>query len=139
MIDLTALISSAKRVHTSQIPIRWGDMDPMRHLNNAMYLRLMEENRIDWFRLIDTKLGGAKGSTPVMVNVFCEYLKPIVWPATVETAIYLGEHGRSSVQTFHTLAVAGEVYARGAVKLVWIDVLSGKSVPLPPDILALYG
>jgi hypothetical protein len=25
------------------------------------------------------------------------------------------------------------------VKLVWIDVLSGKSVPLPPDILALYG
>jgi acyl-CoA thioester hydrolase len=138
MIDLTPLISSAKRVHTSQLPIRWGDMDAMRHLNNTMYLRLMEENRIDWFRAIATQMGGAKGSTPVMVNVYCEYLKPIVWPATVETALYVGEHGRSSVQTFHTLAVNGEIYARGAVKLVWIDVLSGKSVPLPPDILALY-
>ncbi len=138
MIDLDLLISKAKRVHISQLPIRWGDMDAMRHLNNAMYLRLMEENRIEWFRAIGTDLGAPKGHTPVMVNVFCEYLKPIVWPAVVETAIYLGERGRSSLQTFHTLAVDGVAMSRGAVKLVWIDVASGKSVLLPAGIHALF-
>jgi acyl-CoA thioester hydrolase len=99
-----------------------------------MYLRLMEENRIEWFRSIGTDLGAPKGHTPVMVNVFCEYLKPIVWPAVVETAIYLGQRGCSSLQTFHTLAVDGVVMSRGAVKLVWIDVATGKSVPLPEGL-----
>jgi acyl-CoA thioester hydrolase len=138
MIDLDTIISKSKRVHTSMLPIRWGDMDPMRHLNNAMYLRLMEENRIEWFRAIGTDLGAPKGHMPVMVNVFCEYLKPIVWPSVVETAIYLGERGRSSVQTFHTLEVAGQMMARAAVKLVWIDVATGKSVVLPPGVHTLY-
>lgn len=137
MIELTPLILNSKRVHTSLLPVRWGDMDAMRHLNNTMYLRLMEENRIEWFRSVGTDLGAPKGHTPVMVNVFCEYLKPIVWPAVVETAIYLGERGRSSLQTFHTLVVDGVVMSRGAVKLVWIDVATGKSVPLPSGIDAL--
>jgi acyl-CoA thioester hydrolase len=138
MIDLDSLISNAKRVHTSQLPIRWGDMDAMRHLNNTMYLRLMEENRIEWFRAVGTDLGAPKGHTPVMVNVFCEYLRPIVWPSVVETSIYLGDRGRSSVQTFHTLAVNGQMMSRGAVKLVWIDMATGKSVVLPQGVHALY-
>ncbi len=32
------------------IPLRWGDMDAMSHLNNVMYFRLMEEARIQWFQ-----------------------------------------------------------------------------------------
>ncbi len=98
----------------------------------------MEENRIEWFRAIGTDLGAQKHTSPVMVNVFCEFLRPIVWPSIVETAIYLGAPGRSSVQTFHTLQVNGQMMARGAVKLVWIDVASGKSVVLPEGIQALY-
>ena len=30
------------------IPIRWGDMDAMGHINNAVYFRYMETARIDW-------------------------------------------------------------------------------------------
>ena len=37
-----------------QIPIRWGDMDAMNHLNNTSYFRYMETYRIDWLRAIVT-------------------------------------------------------------------------------------
>ena len=36
-----------------EVPLRWGDMDAMAHLNNVMYFRLMEEARIQWFQRFD--------------------------------------------------------------------------------------
>ena len=35
-------------VHESIIPIRWGDMDAYRHINNTIYFRYMEQARIEW-------------------------------------------------------------------------------------------
>ena len=37
-----------KRVHTTRVPIRWGDMDAMGHVNNTVYFRYMEQSRIEW-------------------------------------------------------------------------------------------
>ena len=37
-----------KLVHEMLIPIRWGDMDAMKHLNNGSYFRYLETCRIDW-------------------------------------------------------------------------------------------
>jgi len=31
------------------IPIRWGDMDAMSHVNNTDYFRYLESLRIEWF------------------------------------------------------------------------------------------
>jgi acyl-CoA thioester hydrolase len=36
-----------KRIFGMTIPIRWGDMDAMGHLNNTSYFRYMETCRID--------------------------------------------------------------------------------------------
>ena len=41
-----------KLVHEMVMPIRWGDMDAMGHLNNASYMRFMETVRIEWFSAI---------------------------------------------------------------------------------------
>jgi acyl-CoA thioester hydrolase len=136
VLDLAPMIAAARLAHASRLPIRWGEMDAMRHLNNAMYLRLMEENRIEWLRSLQIKLGSSKGPAPVMMNVYCEFLKPITYPSVVDTSVLVGYLGRSSVQTFHTLTVEGTLYARGAVKLVWIDPLSGKSLEIPADVRA---
>ncbi|MBM3384043.1 MAG: acyl-CoA thioesterase, partial [Betaproteobacteria bacterium] len=35
--------------HVERIPIRWGDMDAMGHVNNTVYFRFMEQARISWF------------------------------------------------------------------------------------------
>ena len=41
-----------KLVHAMTVPVRWGDMDAMGHVNNAVYFRYLETVRIDWFRSI---------------------------------------------------------------------------------------
>ena len=41
-----------KLVFEMQIPIRWGDMDAMNHVNNARYFRYLETCRIDWMQSI---------------------------------------------------------------------------------------
>jgi len=38
-----------KLVHIERIPVRWGDMDAMGHVNNTVYFRFMEQTRISWF------------------------------------------------------------------------------------------
>ena len=37
-----------KLVHTMRMPIRWGDMDAMGHVNNTVYFRYIEQARISW-------------------------------------------------------------------------------------------
>ena len=39
-----------KLVYEMLIPIRWGDMDAMGHLNNTTYFRYLEIVRVDWLR-----------------------------------------------------------------------------------------
>ena len=36
-----------KLVYEMTIPIRWGDMDAMNHVNNTTYVRYLETSRID--------------------------------------------------------------------------------------------
>jgi len=35
--------------HTSQCPVRWADMDMLRHINNVSYVDYLQEARIDMF------------------------------------------------------------------------------------------
>jgi acyl-CoA thioester hydrolase len=138
MIDLEKDIANARLAHTMTIPMRWGDMDVMGHLNNAMYLRLMEESRLHWYK--DSRVGmGRPGQAvgSVMVSTYVEFIKPIVWPASVQAKLFLGAPGRSSFMSYHELRVNDEVCSRAAVKIVAIDLKTGKSVPLPDDVRAL--
>ena len=41
-----------KLVYEMVVPIRWGDMDAMGHVNNAVYFRYFATVRIDWMRSI---------------------------------------------------------------------------------------
>lgn len=128
-------------VHTLVIPVRWGDMDAAGHVNNAMYFRYFETVRLDW---LHQARGGADlyadGTGPVLVNAFCNFLRQLRFPADVVARHYLGRAGRSSVETFLTLERTdepGQPYATGGGKLVWTDVSTERSIPLPDWLRAL--
>lgn len=122
-----------KLVHEMHIPIRWGDMDAMGHVNNATYFRYLETVRIDWLH----RLGGApdpRGTGPVIVNAFCNFYRQIEFPGTLLARHYVANPGRSSVDTFITLERTdrpGEIDAAGGATLVWVDFPRQTSVPLP--------
>lgn len=127
------LPAEKKLTHEMVIPIRWGDMDAMGHVNNTIYFRYFEIVRIEWFE----RIGCAPrpdGEGPVIVNAFCNFIKQLEFPGDVLARHYVANPGRTSFGTYMTLErtdAPGLVYASGGAKTVWVDFPKQKSVPLP--------
>lgn len=122
-----------KLVYEMVIPIRWGDMDAMGHVNNASYFRYLESLRIEWFRHLDC-LTSAGGVGPIIVNAFCNFIRQLEYPGDVLARHYVGTMGRSTVDTYATLERSdqpGVVHATGGATVVWTDFKAQKSLPIP--------
>ena len=130
-----------KLVHTTRIPIRWGDMDAMGHVNNTVYFRYMEQTRIEWLYACARRLGidAYDGEGPVIVNASCTFRAPLTYPGEAEIRMFLGAPGKSSVESYYAISMDGRSYADGAAKLVWIDIKTAKSTPWPPAFRELLG
>jgi len=123
-------------VHVARIPVRWGDMDIQRHVNNVVYFRYFEQARIEWFDDV-VKRDTRAGQGIVVANAYCNFLRPIVYPETVEVVVYSGPPGRSSFTISYDLFRAGDRsirYADGYTVAVWVDRATGRSLPLPEDV-----
>ena len=122
-----------KLVFTTRIPIRWGDMDAMGHVNNTVYFRFAEQTRIEWVESLGFPSGQAKDESLVIIDASCTFLIPLTYPGTVEVRMYAGHAGRSSLLTYFDLRPLGadKVFAEGAAKIVWMNRLTGRSIPLP--------
>ena len=132
---------TSKLVHTMRMPIRWGDMDAMGHVNNTVYFRYFETARIAWFdQIACTPDPGGDG--PVIINAHCSFLKQLKYPGEIEVTTLVGPPGRSSFEMVHEIRLVdpagaiGDLHARGGAKVVWANFPAEKSVPLPPAILA---
>ena len=126
------------RVYRKIVPLRWGDLDAMNHLNNTLYFRLMEEARISWFRENDLILRlGDEG--PILAFASCDFLKPMSYPCEALITQTVTRVGRSSMDL--DLNIEGDeamplLYAKGKNVLVWMDYASGKSAPWPDALRA---
>lgn len=127
------LPAEKKLVYEMTIPIRWGDMDAMGHVNNTLYFRYLEIVRVEWLN----RIGGPpdpSGQGPVIINAFCNFLKQLEYPGDVLARHYVANPGRSSFDTFITLErldQPGVIYAEGGATTVWTDFPAGKSAPMP--------
>jgi acyl-CoA thioester hydrolase len=123
-----------KLVHVERIPIRWGDMDAMGHVNNTVYFRYMEQARIGWFEALLPQADAWSNTGIVIVNASCNFRKPINYPGSVEVRMFAGAPGGSSVPTFYELKIDDEIYADGAATLVFIDMHKQKPIRIPDSI-----
>ena len=128
-----------KLIYATILPIRWGDMDAMNHVNNTVYFRYMEQARIEWLESLGYGTGQHTDEGPVIVNAGCTYLVPLVYPGNVEVRMFIGHPGRSSLPTHYELRLQGneKLYATGDAKMVWIKPASGRSIPLPDNMRSL--
>jgi acyl-CoA thioester hydrolase len=133
------LPAEKKLTHTMTMPIRWGDMDAMGHVNNTVYFRYMEVIRIEWMHGIGAA-PNPQGQGPVIVNAFCNFIRQLEYPGEVLAKHYIANPGRSSFDTFITLERSdqpGVIYAEGGALTVWTDFQAQKSAPLPDWLRAL--
>lgn len=122
-----------KLIFEATIPIRWGDMDAMGHVNNTSYFRYMETIRVDWMRSINA-MPNPLGEGPVIVNAFCNFYKQLEYPGQVLARMYTSEPGRTTFETWTTLEIAddpGVLYAAGGATAIWVDFPKQKAINLP--------
>jgi acyl-CoA thioester hydrolase len=125
-----------KLAHIERIPIRWGDMDAMGHVNNTVYFRYMEQARIGWFDVLVPGRDSSKGTGIVVANSSCNFKRPMGYPGTVEVKLFTMPPGASSVATYYELRVGEDPvpYADGTAVVVFIDPHTKKPVRIPEAI-----
>lgn len=119
------------------IPLRWGDMDALGHVNNIMYFRFFETIRLAWIEKLGYGTLGEGDEGLVIVDNHAEYLLPVVYPA--ELQVQMGGHslGTSSFVSTYTITVGDTLTTRGSSKIVWVNNREMKSMPLPEKIRQL--
>ncbi|WP_280525225.1 MULTISPECIES: acyl-CoA thioesterase [Pandoraea] len=133
--------SHYKEVFRMRMPIRWGDMDAFGHVNNTVYFRYMEQVRISWLESLNiASEESATGEGPVIINAGMTFLRQLRYPGDIDCRMFVGEPGRSSIDTRFELRRADTpdvLVAQGNAKIVWVNYKEEKSVPLPDGVRAL--
>lgn len=124
-------------LHELSIPVRWGDMDSLGHVNNIVYFQFFESVRMDWFRNINAAPAGNADQGIVIVDNHAEYLVPVVCPATVLVRMAGHSPGRSSFLSTYTITVDNTLTTRGHARIVWVSNHDMKSTPMPENIRQL--
>jgi acyl-CoA thioester hydrolase len=127
-------MTEKKLVHVEHIPVRWGDMDAMGHVNNTVYFRYMEQARIGWFDALVPQEEAWQTTGIVIANASCTFKRPINYPGTVEVKLLIGAPGGSSVPTFYELNIKNDLCADGAATVVFIDMQKQKPIRIPQKI-----
>jgi acyl-CoA thioester hydrolase len=134
-----AVPAHKKQVFSMTIPIRWGDMDAMGHLNNTSYFRYMETCRIDWLASLDSVPSDADEGI-VIVNAFCNFYRQLTYPGDVVLTMYASDPARTTFETWVTMERSeepGVVCAEGGATTIWVDYAAQKAKALPEWLRAL--
>jgi acyl-CoA thioester hydrolase len=117
-----AMTETRRRAHVERIPIRWGDMDAMDHVNNTVYFRFMQEARICGFGRLRMPEDARRSIGIVIANASCDYRRALAYPGTVEIRLFVGAPGGSGVPTGYELRREEEAQLRADDVATWVFV-----------------
>jgi acyl-CoA thioester hydrolase len=115
--------------------VRYGDLDPQGHVNNAVFSTYFESGRVAMFRSPDLGIG-VPNATFVLVRQEIDFLRELRWPGSVFIGTALAELGRSSFKVAQAIFRDEECAAAGRATLVMLDTTTRRPRPLPPEIVA---
>jgi acyl-CoA thioester hydrolase len=121
------------------ITIRWGDMDALGHVNNAVYMTYLESARIAFFERWGWRFPGERPGVPVVVSQTFNYRQEVTYPADLQIGVACTEvRRRSFVLSYGVFRQGTDVlFGDGATVLAWVDAAAGRAVAIPDDVRAL--
>ncbi|WP_284012142.1 acyl-CoA thioesterase [Halobaculum litoreum] len=112
------------------VPVRYRDLDPMGHVNNAVYATYLEEVRTAFFR---EEVGlDLADSRAVLASIDLDFRAPIEGTGEVRAVLDVAAVGGSSVTFAYELYAGGRLVAEG--ETVQVAVADGEPTPLPDDV-----
>lgn len=125
--------------HIYPCPLRWSDMDAFGHVNNVVFLRYLEEARIDFMFTQAAAAGaGEFAGGSVVARHEIDYKRPLVHrpePVTIET--WVTKIGGASLTVSYEIKDTAEdgtetVYVRASTVVVPYDLAAGRPRRISP-------
>ena len=123
-------MSSGAFVHEEQV--RFRDLDPMGHVNNAVFLTYLEQARVAFF----AEMGAATGledMNMIVARVEIDFKAPVRLGQEVEVSVRASRFGTKSFDLDYELRVEGELVAVAKSVQVAYDYKRREPVPVPAE------
>jgi acyl-CoA thioester hydrolase len=114
--------------------VRFADLDPNQHVNNAVYATYFETGRVTLMKDPSYGLMPA-GVTWIMVRLDMHFRAELRWPGTIEMGLGVVKFGRTSVTFDQVVFAEGICVASARSVSVLLDEVTRKPTPLTEDIL----
>ncbi len=128
-------MSEFKFFHPTEV--RYGDLDPQGHVNNAKYLTYFEQARV--YYLIHLGLFGKDQSFMeiglIIADIHIKYNAPTHYCDEIKTGVRTAKIGNKSIIIEHTVldAKTSVEMAKGEVVTVMYDYRAQKTIPVPDE------
>jgi acyl-CoA thioester hydrolase len=117
--------------------VRYADLDPNQHVNNAVYASYFETGRVTLMK--DRSYGlMPPGLSWIMVRLDMHFRAELRWPGTIEMGLGVAKFGKTSVTFDQVVFSEGKCVASAQSVSVLIDEGSRKPTPLTEGILAKF-
>lgn len=116
------------------IEIRYGDIDPQRHVNNARYFTYMEQARVNYLMEIGLWRGDDFDQIGIILaEQACTYLLPITMQQQIEIGVRTERMGTKSIEMNYCIRdmTSHQDHATGSSILVAYDYQQAASIPIP--------
>lgn len=126
---------------TLSIPVAWGEMDALGHVNNVAYFRYLESSRVEYLRRLGFgRLPG--GTTPgigfILQSAQCRFRRPVVYPDTLRVTARCTQIATDRFTLSHEIisTTLNDTAALGQGTIVCYDYAKAAKVAIPPELRA---
>jgi acyl-CoA thioester hydrolase len=116
------------------IEVRYGDLDPQGHVNNAKFLTYMEQARVFYFKQLKLWEGGSfQNFGIILADVQISFTKAIQFGDPIRVGVCISQIGNKSMTSEYQIEDARDssLFATGSSVLVAYDYRNKRSVPIP--------
>ena len=120
--------------HWHIIKTRFRDLDPLNHVNNAVFNSYFEEARIHFVESVPELANSfERGASFVLVKSTIEYIKPILYPQTLLIGTGCLSVGNSSVEAYQAIfdQDSHNLHAIATTTGVWFDLKKQRPTRVP--------
>ena len=120
--------------HWKELEIRFRDLDPLNHVNNAVFNTYFEEARINFANTVPQFIEGVKdGKSFVLVKITINYTGQINFPMKIIIGTGLKEVKNSSILASQAIfdKESGKMLAFAESTGVWFDLKSQRPTRIP--------
>jgi len=113
---------------------RFGDLDALRHVNNAVPSIWFESGRTPILKIFDPELTVDRKTFPLIIaHIDYDYLSQVFLRYEVEIKTWISRIGTKSFTVSHEAWQNGHLCVKGTAVIVHYDFNTEKTTPIPDD------